>query len=75
MKSAGPFVLVLVTAPDLDTTRHLAKAALQAHLVAYANLLPGIESHYWWQEKMEVSQETLIIFKTQKSRVPALEKR
>lgn len=74
MKSAEQFVIVLVTAPDSETARLLAKAALEAHLVACANLLPGIESHYWWKEKMEVSQETLIVFKTQKSRAPALEK-
>ena len=74
MKSAGQFAVVLVTAPDMDAARLLAKAALQARLAACANLLPGIESHYWWQEKMEVSQEILIIFKTRKSRVAALEK-
>lgn len=74
MKSAGQFAIVLVTAPDLETARLLAKAALEARLVACGNLLPGIESHYWWQEKMESSQETLILFKTRKSRVPALEK-
>ncbi|HTV40275.1 MAG TPA: divalent-cation tolerance protein CutA [Candidatus Sulfotelmatobacter sp.] len=74
MKAAGQFAIVLVTAPDLETARILAKAALQSHLVACANLVPGIESHYWWQEKMEASQEALIIFKTRKSRVPALEK-
>lgn len=74
MKSAGQFAVVLVTAPDMEVARLLAKAALQAHLVACANLLPGIESHYWWQEKMEVSQEILILFKTRKSRVAALEK-
>ena len=74
MKAAGQFAIVLVTAPDLETARLLAKAALDRHLVACANLVPGIESHYWWQEKMEASQEVLIIFKTRKSRVPALEK-
>jgi periplasmic divalent cation tolerance protein len=74
MKSAGQFAIVLVTAPDLKTARLLAKAALEARLVACANLLPGIESHYWWQGKMEASQETLILFKTRKSRVLAVEK-
>lgn len=74
MKSAGQFVVVLVTAPDLGTARLLAKAALEARLVACGNLVPGIESHYWWQEKIEMSQEVLILFKTRKSRLAALEK-
>src|SRR2546426_6826589 len=74
MKQASNAVLVLVTAPDLDTARALAKATLSARLVACANLIPRIESHYWWQGKMESSAEVLIIFKTTKSKLKALEK-
>jgi periplasmic divalent cation tolerance protein len=74
MKSAARFAIVLVTAPDLKTARMLAGAALQAHLVACANLVSGVESHYWWEGKIETSAEILIVFKTQKSRLPALEK-
>jgi periplasmic divalent cation tolerance protein len=53
MKSAKDFSIVLVTAPDMKTARALAKAALQARLIACANLVPRIESHYWWQGKIE----------------------
>lgn len=74
MKSAARFAIVLVTAPDLKTARMLANAALQARLVACANLVSGVESHYWWNEKIENSAEILIIFKTQKPRLAALEK-
>ena len=74
MKSAAKFALVLVTAPDLKTARALAKAALAAKLIACANLVPKIESHYWWRGKIETNAEVLLIFKTQKSKLPALEK-
>ncbi len=74
MKPAWNAVLVLVTAPNLDTSRALAKAALEARLVACANLVPKIESHYWWQGKLESSAEVLIIFKTTKAKLKALEK-
>ena len=74
MKSAAKFAIVLVTAPDLKIARALAKAALQAKLIACANLVPKIESHYWWQGKIESSAEVLLILKTQKSKLAALEK-
>lgn len=74
MKSATKFAVVLVTAPDLKTARALAKAALQARLIACANLIPKIESHYWWQGKIESGAEVLLILKTQKSKLAALEK-
>ncbi len=74
MKPATRFSLVLVTAPDLKTARALAKAALSAKLIACANLVPKIESHYWWQGKMESGAEVLLVLKTQKSKLAALEK-
>lgn len=74
MKRAAAFRLVLVTAPDLKTARGLAKSALTAKLVACANLVPKIESHYWWQGKLESSAEVLIIFKTTRAKLAVLEK-
>jgi len=73
VKRAATFRLVLVTAPDLKTARALARAALTAKLVACANLVPKVESHYWWQGKLEASAEVLIVFKTTRARLAALE--
>ena len=74
MKSAKSFKLVLVTAPDLKMARTLAKHALRARLVACANLVPGIESHYWWKGRLERGREILIVFKTRATRLAALER-
>ena len=74
MTSARSFALALVTAPDLKTARALAKAALRARLVACANLIPGLESHYRWQGKIEKSREVLILFKTIQRQLRGLEK-
>ena len=51
MKKAAPFRLVLVTAPDMKVARRLARAALAARLAACANLIPRLQSHYWWRER------------------------
>ena len=58
------FNLVLVTVPDPKTARALARSVLSARLAACANLVSRIESHYWWQGKLETAAEVLIIFKT-----------
>ena len=73
MKAAN-FRIVLVTTPDLKTGRRLAGAALKAHLVACANLVPKIESHYWWQGKIERTTEVLLLLKTTTARLAKLEK-
>ncbi|HEV2695768.1 MAG TPA: divalent-cation tolerance protein CutA [Verrucomicrobiae bacterium] len=74
MKSAAQFSLVLVTAPDLKTARALAKSALKARLIACANLIPRLESHYWWQGKLQSGAEVLLLLKVPKSKLAALEK-
>lgn len=74
MKSARTIRLILVTAPNRNTARTLARAALTARLVACANIVPGLESHYWWQGKLERSSELLVLFKTTRRHLAALEK-
>jgi periplasmic divalent cation tolerance protein len=64
--------VVLVTAPDLKTARKLAKSALAARLIACANLVPKVESHYVWQGRLEQAAEVWLILKTTPARLPAL---
>ena|SRR5882724_7907698 len=68
------YSIVLVTVPDLKTARRLAKAALTKRLIACANLVPKLESHYWWNGKIEIGAEVLMLLKTVDSRLGALER-
>ncbi len=74
MKTTSRYAAVLVTAPDLKTARKLAKAALAARLAACVNLVPRIESHYWWEGQLESSAEVLLILKTTQAKLSALER-
>jgi periplasmic divalent cation tolerance protein len=73
MQQAKTFFLVFVTAPELKTARKLARAALEARLVACANIIPKIESHYWWQGKIEAGAEVLLLLKTTRKQLAKLE--
>lgn len=73
MRGKTKFSVVLVTAPNRTVARRLAQAALKARLIACANLTP-IESHYWWQGKIEKGGEVLLVLKTVSSRLTALER-
>src|SRR5581483_1570496 len=73
MKNASRYQLVLVTTPDIKTARRLARLAQEARPAACANLLPKLESHYWWQGKIQSSNEVLVFFKTLKSKLKSLE--
>jgi periplasmic divalent cation tolerance protein len=67
-------VVVLTTMPDVETARGLAAAVLQSRLAACVQIVPGLESHYWWQGKLDCSAEIMMILKTMRNRVPELER-
>ena len=69
------FVLVYITASSRTEARGLGKALLQERLVACVNLLGPLESHYWWQGKMETASEWLLLAKTRATLAKAVMRR
>lgn len=41
--------LVFVTAASVEEARKIAQAILEKHLAACVNIIPSVESHYWWE--------------------------
>jgi len=68
------FAVVLVTVPDMETGRRLARTVLEARVAACVNLVPGMESHYWWQGKLDQSAEVLLLIKTTSDKIGHLER-
>jgi periplasmic divalent cation tolerance protein len=66
----GAFV-VLCTFPDVERAREIAAVLVERRLAACVNLLPGVESIYLWEGKVERAGEVLAVIKT--TRYPELE--
>ena len=66
-------LLVLSTFPDVATARRIGLQLVEEHCAACANVLPAVESIYWWEGKVENANETLVLFKTSADRYNALE--
>ena len=67
-------VVVLCTFPDVERARAIAAVLVERRLAACVNLLPGVESIYRWQGKLEQAAETLAIFKTTAIGYPEFER-
>ena len=72
--AVSAFAVVLVTAPNVKVARNLAKACLKSRAAACVNIIPRLESHYWWHGKLERGNELLLLIKTTSARLAALEK-
>jgi periplasmic divalent cation tolerance protein len=58
------FVVGLVTCSSRAEARRLAGVVLAKKLAACVNILEGVESHYWWQGKLDKAKECLLLIKT-----------
>ena len=70
-----PVGVVLVTVPDPETGRILARQMVEDRLAACGNVIPGLTSVYRWAGEVQEDPEALVIFKTTEDLLPALMKR
>ncbi len=66
--------LVITTCPSLAEAEVLAEKLLTARLAACVNIVPGIQSLYEWQGKLQREQEFLLLIKSRSEGFPQLEK-
>ena len=62
-----------MTAPKITVARKLAKLVLEERLAACVNIVRDVESHYWWEGEVCRDAEVLLVMKTAKARLKALE--
>lgn len=63
---------VFITASDLEEARRIARGLLERRVAACVNILPGAESHYWWQGQIETASECVLLAKTREDRLEPL---
>ena len=66
MKIMAQPIVVFVTAKDLGEGRKIVRYLLEKKLIACANIVNGVESHFWWEGKIDQASEALLIMKTRK---------
>ena len=71
--STSDACVVLSTFGREEDALRVARALLDARLVACVNLLPGVKSLYRWQGAIEEAAEVLAVMKTRWERLPELE--
>ena len=72
MKSSEKFCLVYMTSGSIEEAKNIGQKLVEQDLVACVNLLENMISIYKWEEKLEESQEVIMIVKTRKILMPKL---
>jgi periplasmic divalent cation tolerance protein len=64
--------IVLSTTGSQEEARKIAHALVERRLAACVSIVPGVESVYRWQGKVEATGEWLLVMKTTVAAFPAL---
>ena len=72
MKTSEKFCWVYMTAGSVEEAKNIGQILVGQNLAACVNLLENMTSIYNWEDKMEESQEVIMIAKTRKTLMPKL---
>ena len=72
MKSSEKFCWLYMTAGSVEEAKSIGQILVGQNLAACVNLLENMTSIYKWEEKLEESQEVIMIAKTRKTLMPKL---
>jgi periplasmic divalent cation tolerance protein len=53
-----------ITFPNQKEAREMVTALLEAGLIACANIIPGAESYFLWEDEVQKQSEYIVILKT-----------
>ena len=68
-------IVVFVTAPSSSDAADIAKTIVSERLAACVNIIAGIRSIFFWEDKIQDEEETLMIIKTKKELFESLKRR
>jgi periplasmic divalent cation tolerance protein len=63
------YIVVLITVEDAEEAEHIAELLLEQRMAACVNIIPGINSSFWWEGKIDKARESLLIIKTEVTRL------
>jgi len=64
-------VLIYSTFPSLEDARRIAEDAVESRYAACANIFPGVQSIYEYNNEFSNTTENMVIFKTTKAKQDA----
>lgn len=66
------YAVVFITTKDKEEAERISGALLKARQAACVNIVPRVDSHFWWHKKLDSGRESLLIIKTRESLLPEI---
>ncbi len=61
------YTVLLITTANTEEAQRISSMLLNQKKAACVNIVPKVSSLFWWQDKLDSAQESLLIVKTKTS--------
>ncbi len=66
------YIVVFITTGGTEEAQRISRILLEQRKVACVNIIPKVDSLFWWEDKLDSAQENLLIAKTKASLLPEI---
>jgi periplasmic divalent cation tolerance protein len=60
------YIVVLITTPKTEESAKIADKLIREKIAACVNIIPQVNSIFWWENKIDKEDESLLVIKTKK---------
>jgi periplasmic divalent cation tolerance protein len=68
----GDKIIVLITTSSEEEARKIAELLVKQKKAACVNIVPRVDSLFWWKDKIDSARENLLLVKTKASLFPEI---
>jgi len=65
-------IIVLITAGSEEEAHKIAESLVNGKKAACVNIVPRVDSLFWWEDKLDSARESLLLVKTKASLFPEI---
>ena len=66
------YIVVFITTNTAGEAQRIATLLLEQRQAACVNIIPEVDSRFWWEGKLDSARESLLVIKTRASRLPEI---
>lgn len=66
------YIVVFVTASCMEEAEKISSKLIENKLAACVNMVDGVKSVFWWEQRIDTAKEIMLVIKTKKSKLPAV---
>ena len=66
------YIVVFITTNTTGEAQQIARLLLEQRQAACVNIIPEVDSRFWWEGALDSAQESLLVIKTKVSLLPEI---